>query len=172
MRRIEALLTGGAAAEIVLRPPRAGDIGWVIERHAAIYAAEYGFDTRFEAMVADVAADYLRQNDPTREACWIAERDGVRLGSAFVVRKSGAEAKLRLLIVEPAARGIGLGKRLVDTCMDFARLAGYQTLSLWTNDVLLAARGIYRAAGFRLISTDPHSDFGPAIVGEEWSRPL
>ena len=172
MGRIEALLGNGPPRDWHLRPEQPGDIGWVIERHGALYAAEYAFDARFEALVAHVAGDYLAQHDPTRERCWIAESGGVRLGSVFVVRKSDDVAKLRLLIVEPAARGLGIGKALVQACIGFARQAGYRRLTLWTNDVLLAARGIYREAGFEMVSTQPHSDFGPAIVGEEWDLVL
>lgn len=172
MGRIEALLGNGTSREWHLRAEQPGDIGWVIERHGALYADEYAFDARFEALVAHVAGDYLAQHDPTRERCWIAESAGVRLGSVFVVRKSDDIAKLRLLIVEPAARGLGIGKALVQACVDFARQAGYRRLTLWTNDVLLAARGIYRQAGFEMVSSQPHSDFGPAIVGEEWDLML
>jgi DNA-binding MarR family transcriptional regulator/N-acetylglutamate synthase-like GNAT family acetyltransferase len=168
MTRIELLLGETASSAWSLRPPSAGDIGWVVERHGALYAAEYGFDARFEALVARVAAEFLAQNDPARERCWIVMRGGVRVGSIFVVRKSDETAKLRLLLVEPEARGLGIGKALVAACIDFARAAGYRSMTLWTNDVLVAARGIYQAAGFKLVSSTPHRDFGPAIVGEDW----
>jgi DNA-binding MarR family transcriptional regulator/N-acetylglutamate synthase-like GNAT family acetyltransferase len=168
MGRIEALLGGGPPQRWSVRAPLPGDIGWVVQRHGALYAAEYGFDARFEALVARVAGEFLAQNDPAQERCWIAERDDVRLGSVFLVRSSEEVAKLRLLIVEPAARGLGIGKRLVAECIDFARLAGYRTITLWTNDILLAARGIYQAAGFRLVSSTPHQMFGPPMVGEDW----
>jgi len=172
MGRIESLLGDQAQRSWSLRQPLPGDIGWMVERHGALYAAEYGFDARFEALVAHVAADYLNRNDPVRERCWIAQQDGVRLGSVFVMRKSDEIAKLRLLIVEPAARGLGIGKHLVAECIGFARAAGYREIVLWTNDVLAAARGIYRAAGFRLIASAPHSDFGPPMVGEDWQLML
>jgi len=172
MSRIETLLDGGVQSGWRLRGPRAGDIGWVVERHGALYAAEYGFDARFEALVANVAGAFLAQNDLARERCWIAERDGVRLGSVFLVRADDEVARLRLLLVEPAARGLGIGRRLVDECIGFARAAGYKHITLWTNDVLVAARGIYKATGFHLISSEPHNMFGPSIVGEDWALVL
>jgi DNA-binding MarR family transcriptional regulator/GNAT superfamily N-acetyltransferase len=172
MSRIESLLGAMSPGEVVLRDPAPGDIGWVVGRHGALYAQEYGFDARFEALVAQVAGAFLARHDPARERCWIAVRDGVPLGSVFLVRSDDDIAKLRLLLVEPAARGLGLGKRLVAACIDFARAAGYRQVTLWTNDVLLAARGIYQAAGFRLVAQKPHADFGPAIVGEDWHLTL
>jgi DNA-binding MarR family transcriptional regulator/GNAT superfamily N-acetyltransferase len=168
MAHIETLLDVPRAAPWLLRQHRPGDIGWVVARHAALYAEEYGFDARFEALVARVAGEFLAQHDPVRERCWIAECDGVNLGSVFVVRQSDEIARLRLLIVEPAARGLGIGRRLVDECIGFARVAGYRGITLWTNDVLVAARGIYRQAGFRMVASAPHSDFGPPMVGEDW----
>jgi GNAT superfamily N-acetyltransferase len=137
-----------------------------------LYAEEYGFNHKFEALVAGVAGAFLAGHDPTAERGWIALCDGVRIGSVFLVRKSRTVAKLRLLIVEPSARGCGVGQGLVAECIAFARAAGYRRITLWTNDILVAARGIYRAAGFRLISSEPHSDFGPPIVGEEWELDL
>lgn len=172
MARIETLLNDAPPAPWRLRAHRPGDIGWVIARHGALYAEEYAFDPRFEALVAQVAGAFLAQHDPARERCWIAERDGVNLGSVFLVRKTDDVAKLRLLIVEPTARGLGIGKQLVAACIGFARDAGYRRITLWTNDVLLAARGIYQAAGFRLTASQPHDDFGPAIVGEDWELAL
>ena len=154
------------------RPPEPGDIGWVIERHAVLYGREYGFDHRFEAEVAKIAAAFLDRHDPAQERCWIAEINGVRVGSVFLVRDSDDTGKLRLLLVDPSARGLGLGRGLVDICIAFARSAGYKRLILWTNDILLAARGIYRAAGFQITATIPHNDFGPPMVAEEWTLRL
>jgi DNA-binding MarR family transcriptional regulator/predicted N-acetyltransferase YhbS len=172
MWRIETLLDGVTPSPWRLRGPQVGDIGWVVERHGALYAAEYGFDARFEALVAQVASAFLGQNDPARERCWIAEREGARLGSVFLVRADDELAKLRLLLVEPAARGLGIGKQLVAECIGFARASGYKRLTLWTNDVLVVARAIYQRAGFRLISSRAHSMFGPSIVGEDWELML
>ncbi len=140
----------------------------MVQRHGALYAEEYGFDSRFEALVAHVAGDFLARHDPARERCWVAECDGVNVGAVFLVRKSDETAKLRLLIVEPSARGLGIGRRLVAECIGFARYAGYRGITLWTNDVLVAARNIYQQAGFRLIASAPHTDFGPPMVGEDW----
>ena len=172
MQSITRLLSDGPPPSWTTLHPEPGDIGWVIERHGALYAAEYGFDHRFEALVAQVAGAFLTEHDPARERAWIAERNGVRLGSVFLVRKTDDIGKLRLLLVEPSARGLGVGKRLVEDCIGFARQAGYRRVTLWTNDVLLAARNIYRAAGFQLVSSTPHSDFGPPMVGEEWELEL
>jgi DNA-binding MarR family transcriptional regulator len=172
MARIQVLLGTSRAEDWRMNDPQPGDIGWVVARHGALYASEYGFDSRFEALVARVAGAFLASHDPVRERCWIAARDGVNLGSVFLVREDDALARLRLLLVEPAARGLGIGKRLVAECIRFARAAGYRRITLWTNDVLVAARGIYRAAGFSLVASKPHNDFGPAMVGEDWELEL
>ncbi len=173
--------TGPAASPVVLRAHRPGDIGWVIARHAELYADEYGWDIGFESMVARIAADFIDRFDADREACWIAECSNgsgpaQRLGCVFVVQaRSGHDAapragvaQLRMLIVEPAARGLGLGRRLVGTCTDFARTAGYQRIVLWTNSVLGAARHLYQQAGYQLQTTGPHRQFGKELVGETW----
>ena len=158
--------------DIVLRPPEPGDIGWVVERHGALYSSEYAMDHRFEALVAKVAGRFLEAHDPARERCWIAARGGTRLGSVFLVHERDDIARLRLLIVDPAARGLGLGRRLTAAAVDFARAAGYRRVTLWTNDILLAARGIYGGMGFTLTASKPHALFGPAMVGEDWDLAL
>jgi DNA-binding MarR family transcriptional regulator/N-acetylglutamate synthase-like GNAT family acetyltransferase len=172
MGRIETLLGNAAARPWLMRPPRPGDIGWVVSRHAALYAKEYQFDTRFEALVAKVAGAFLEANDPLCERCWIAERDGVNVGSVFLVRADAETAKLRLLLVEPSARGAGIGRRLVAECVGFARQAGYRRVVLWTNDILIAARHLYVEAGFELVKRVPHREFGPPMVGEDWELVL
>jgi GNAT superfamily N-acetyltransferase len=156
----------------VLRPPRAGDLGWVVHRHGALYAAEYGWDERFEGLVAGVVAAFVDRRDPARERAWIAERDGAVVGSVFLVKESATVGQLRLLYVEPAARGAGIGARLVDECIAFARAAGYRKLILWTQRNLEAARRLYVRSGFRLVGEEPHERFGVPLVAEIWELPL
>jgi DNA-binding MarR family transcriptional regulator/GNAT superfamily N-acetyltransferase len=161
---------------IVLRPPEPGDLGWVVERHGARYASEYGWDATFEALVARIVADFAERRDSRdgrREAAWIAELDGERVGCVFCTASNDPDtAQLRLLLVEPSARGAGVGTRLVDECLRFAGRSGYQRITLWTNDVLLAARRIYERAGFVCDRHEPHHSFGHDLVGEYWSRDL
>jgi DNA-binding MarR family transcriptional regulator/GNAT superfamily N-acetyltransferase len=159
-------------AAFALRPPRPGDYGWVVQRHGALYAEEYGWDESFEALVARVVADYAEDHDPAREAAWIAEVSGRPVGSIFCVRKDERTAKLRLLLVEPSARGLGVGGALVDKCVRFARAAGYAELFLWTNDVLAGARRLYERAGFTLIKSEAYRGFGHDLVGEDWALAL
>jgi DNA-binding MarR family transcriptional regulator/GNAT superfamily N-acetyltransferase len=156
----------------VLRDPGPGDIGWVVQQHGEIYAREYGWNSEFEALVAEIAGQFLRKFQPEWERCWIAELDGERVGAVFLARKSATVAQLRLLILTPQARGLGLGARLTDECIAFARLKGYRKMVLWTNSCLVAARGIYAARGFKLVKSEPYEGFGQQLVGETWELKL
>ncbi len=183
MGSIERLLQPAASrrdTSYLLRAHRPGDIGWTIERHGALYAREYRWDLSFEALVAHIAARFIEHFDPAHEACWIAERDGINVGCVYLVqarddatdRALEGVAQLRLLLVDPAARGLGIGARLVDECERYARQAGYRKIVLWTNSILTAARGIYAKAGYRLIASEPHRSFGHDLVGETWELAL
>jgi DNA-binding MarR family transcriptional regulator/GNAT superfamily N-acetyltransferase len=156
----------------ILRPHQPGDIGWVIHRHGELYAQEYGWDERFEALVAEICAEFVKNFDPKRERCWIAERNGGIVGSVFLVRKDDETAKLRLLLVEPSARGTGLGRRLVEECIRFAKQVGYKRITLWTQGNLNAARAIYQKTGFKLTSQQNHKSFGKELVAETWDKEL
>jgi DNA-binding MarR family transcriptional regulator/GNAT superfamily N-acetyltransferase len=168
----EILAEAKRPRSFVLRPLAPGDLGWVVQRHGTRYAEEYGWDQSFEALVARIVADYADSRDPVRENAWIAEVDGQPVGCVFCVRRDDATAQLRLLLVEPGARGAGVGGRLVDECLRFARRAGYKEIMLWTNDVLADARRIYQRAGFELVGENPHHSFGKELVEQYWRRAL
>jgi DNA-binding MarR family transcriptional regulator/GNAT superfamily N-acetyltransferase len=174
METIASLLEPAAptAGGYLLRPPRPGEFGWIIHRQGVLYAEEYGWNEEFEGAVAGIVGDFIRDFDPKRERCWIAERDGAAVGSVFLVRKTATIAKLRLLYVESSARGLGIGGRLVAECVRFARAAGYRRMTLWTQQNLTAARAIYRKAGFRLVKEEPNRSFGHDLVSETWELDL
>jgi DNA-binding MarR family transcriptional regulator/N-acetylglutamate synthase-like GNAT family acetyltransferase len=174
MDTIERLIDSGAgrARHYALRPHRPGDMGWVVERHGVLYAADYGWSSHIEAITADIVSTFLKNFDPVRERCWIAEMDGERVGSVFLVKDSDEVARLRLLLVEPRARGLGLGRDLVRQCIVFARKAGYRKITLWTHAVLTAARAIYQKEGFQLTEQWVHDDFGKPEPSESWELEL
>ena len=157
---------------IPLRPPAPGDLGWIVQRHGALYAAEEGWDHRFEGVVAGVVADYVKTHDPAREACWIAEHEGRKVGSIMLARETDTVGRLRLLLVEPSARGLGVGEALIRACLDFARAAGYAEVVLWTQSNLLPARRLYARAGFVLEESWPYDGFGQDLVSESWRLTL
>ncbi len=159
-------------SEIRLARPGPGDLGWVIGRHGEIYHEEFGWNGDFEALVASIVADFAKKHDPKRERAWIAKARGARLGCVFLVRGNDETAKLRILLVDPSARGLGLGSRLVEECLRFAKAAGYKRVTLWTNSVLVSARKIYEAAGFKLDREERHRSFGKSLVGQFWSKRL
>jgi len=171
MQRIQTLLQGSAPS-YVLRDPQPGDMGLVVQQQSALYAREYQWNWEFEALVAEIVAKYLREFDPTHERCWIAEKDGAVVGSVFVVRHDDSTAKLRMLYVDASARGLGIGQRLVDECLRFARHAGYTRMMLWTMSALTDARRLYQKAGFELVEEEPTLSFGKPLVSQTWARAL
>jgi DNA-binding MarR family transcriptional regulator/N-acetylglutamate synthase-like GNAT family acetyltransferase len=184
MEVIQSALGGSAVAQtadarpivpkppVTLRPHRVGDMGWVVQRHGELYAQEYSWNEEFEALVAEITAEFIRKLDATRERCWIAERDGKRVGCIFLIAKDAATAKLRLLLVEPETRGLGVGRTLVSECVKFAREVGYHKIVLWTQENLTAARHLYDQAGFQRIGREPHHSFGHDLVAETWELEL
>jgi DNA-binding MarR family transcriptional regulator/N-acetylglutamate synthase-like GNAT family acetyltransferase len=174
LQNVQALLGAPPARTdgLQLREHRPGDIGWIVQKHGELYAQEYGWNTDFEALVAEICAKFLRELDPAAERCWIAERNGTRVGCIMLVRHSRTVAKLRLLLVDPSQRGLGVGNALVQECLAFARAAGYRKVTLWTQSILSAARKLYEAHGFRKVASEPHESFGAKLVAETWDLEL
>ncbi|HJT11962.1 MAG TPA: helix-turn-helix domain-containing GNAT family N-acetyltransferase [Dongiaceae bacterium] len=174
MSEIESLLSAEPerSAPYILRPHQPGDIGWAVQRHGELYAQEYGFDDTFEALAAEIGSKFLKEFDPKRERAWIAERDGENVGFVMLVKQSNEIAKLRMLLVDPKARGLGIGKRLVEECIRFARQRGYKKITLWTNDILVTAIHIYKQCGFKLVDEERHQSFGHEMVGQTWELDL
>jgi DNA-binding MarR family transcriptional regulator/GNAT superfamily N-acetyltransferase len=174
MATIESILGDAPEPRVpyILRTNRSGDMGWVVGRHGALYAEQYGWGETFEALTAEIVAKFVQRLDPKRERCWIAERDGTNAGCVFIVKQSKTVARLRLLLVEPEARGLGIGKRLVEECVRFSRQVGYRKITLWTMNVLTAARGIYEKAGFQLVASEPYDQFGDGLLAETWDLTL
>jgi DNA-binding MarR family transcriptional regulator/N-acetylglutamate synthase-like GNAT family acetyltransferase len=176
MQTIENLLAGnpeaGPSRDYILRPPKPGDFGWIVARHAEVYAQEYGWTEPFEGLCAQIVADFANKNDPTCERCWIAEVNGENVGTVMLVKDSEEVARVRLLLVDPKGRGLGLGARLVDECVRFARQAGYKKITLWTHSILTAARHIYEKAGFTLTSSEPRHSWSKDVVAEYWDLRL
>jgi DNA-binding MarR family transcriptional regulator/GNAT superfamily N-acetyltransferase len=172
LRQVQSLLNPEPAPVVSLRTHRAGDMGWIIQRHGVLYEKEYGFNSEFEALVAEICAKFLREFDASAERCWIAELGGVPVGTIMLVRGSEGVAKLRLLLVEDSARGHGVGRKLVQECVDFARQAGYRSITLWTQSNLIAARKLYQSTGFECVASEPHTRFGQSLVGETWTMSL
>jgi DNA-binding MarR family transcriptional regulator/GNAT superfamily N-acetyltransferase len=174
LRTVETVLGGEPQPKVpyILRPPRPGDFGWIVTRHAVLYAQEYGWTDPFEGLCAQIVAEFVNNYDARRERCWIAEVDGENAGCVMLVKDSDDVARLRLLLVEPSARGLGIGARLVDECVRFARAAGYRSITLWTHKVLTAARHVYQQAGFRLTSSEARRSWGQDVVSEHWDLTL
>jgi DNA-binding MarR family transcriptional regulator/GNAT superfamily N-acetyltransferase len=172
MGTVETLLAPESRRDFILREPRTGDYGWIISRHAVLYAQEYQWNEKFETLCAQIVAEFLNNFDPACERGWIAERDGEPVGSVLLAKDSPEVARLRLLLVEPSARGLGIGKALTDECIAFARACGYRRITLWTHSVLTAARHIYECAGFRLTSSEPRRSWGQDVVSEHWDMEL
>jgi len=174
MGQIQCLLDGqeSDAKPYLIRPHRPGDMGWIIQAHGRVYSEEYGWDDTFEAMVAKIAAEFIENFDSTSECCWIAEQAGQNIGSAMIVKENAETAKLRLVIVDPSARGLGVGLRLVEECINFSKRAGYSKMTLWTNDNLYAAIAVYKKLGFKLVGEEPHHSFGKDLIGQNWEMGL